>query len=812
MSGLGIDFGSSEPVPVPELEPSKNTRRRAQVRQRSADQRKSGQTALRLPSAPLRENRSMTNVPPLCPNYVMQHPLPAKPQVELPAEDVQHASATLRAETPSETATPQGATTETLESRSLTTMPSPRLSSTVTTMAPDPRAPPFLPASLTEAFESLPPAPVHELPAKPLTTPMPPLERDERVQIEVFLENTLAVEGGCLHGCLRLRLPDHTDPATAMLLAQPRVRLIGYESLPHDDVRHIFYRHVSVIDGDRSVDGPSEPYVLHGSSALSQPDNMQSMLPCFASLPDAEGFYLGQCGQHVLPFTLQLPMGRGVKGTYCSAHAEVGYIVIASVRVKAFGEINSGVAHCYEKMALYPYLNPTAALASAGRPIIAHSAPAPVQLAAALHRETWVAGQRVYFDASVLNHCDAPLDVLRLRLVCTETVYRTCGMSPGVSLAASTTTRVVQDEMLTAASPHDRTHWWTGAPCGTPVHFAHSLLLPDHVLSIDRSRHVDVQYVLRIGVGADAAQLTEVDLPLRVVHYVSLDPPPPRRSLLGAGGLLGHALGHVPDQRQMMERVQSMEALRSPRTTLVPPPAAHPMPTARTAQHRRSLDFINSAIRSATARHTSPHTGASPAGLGIDIGSSTPAAPATLGNAASPATGLISTPQLSVPTFELTGTMPEVDVSLALGDETTDDVELVFDQHRDGANADVSRADVSTGTSLSHLLDAYVDESVRGSTPRPATPQRVVPSLSAPVTPPNHAMPLTPKRAATASTLPSGMSACASVPRLRTRSSFMFATSASPLKTKASEHSLNVQACVTPERTIRSARRVAHPP
>ena len=182
---------------------------------------------------------------------------------------------------------------------------------------------------------------------------MPPLERDERVQIEVFLENTLAVEGGCLHGCLRLRLPDHTDPATAMLLAQPRVRLIGYESLPHDDVRHIFYRHVSVIDGDRSVDGPSEPYVLHGSSALSQPDNMQSMLPCFASLPDAEGFYLGQCGQHVLPFTLQLPMGRGVKGTYCSAHAEVGYIVIASVRVKAFGEINSGVAHCYEKMALY---------------------------------------------------------------------------------------------------------------------------------------------------------------------------------------------------------------------------------------------------------------------------------------------------------------------------------------------------------------------------------------------------------------------------------------------------------------------------
>ncbi|WFD02757.1 hypothetical protein MOBT1_001441 [Malassezia obtusa] len=70
-------------------------------------------------------------------------------------------------------------------------------------------------------------------------------------------------------------------------------------------------------------------------------------------------------GTHVLPFTLQLPIARGAKGSYRSEQAEIGYIAIASVRVRSFSEQQGGIAHCFQKMDLHPYLNPTEVLSSA---------------------------------------------------------------------------------------------------------------------------------------------------------------------------------------------------------------------------------------------------------------------------------------------------------------------------------------------------------------------------------------------------------------------------------------------------------------
>ena len=54
---------------------------------------------------------------------------------------------------------------------------------------------------------------LHPLPAKP-ATPVLPAEKDDRVAVDVALEGRSAVEGGCLQGCMRLTLPDHTSPAT----------------------------------------------------------------------------------------------------------------------------------------------------------------------------------------------------------------------------------------------------------------------------------------------------------------------------------------------------------------------------------------------------------------------------------------------------------------------------------------------------------------------------------------------------------------------------------------------------------------------
>lgn len=788
MNGLGIDLGISDTAlndvgmnvqntSQKAYAPPKSSRRRAFVRQKSHHGHATHANTLQgpcasLPSMPLRENRSITNksvnVSPIC---VMKHPLPPKPAVEWSALDGVHsASATRRADTPIDSATPSPQPQMRLP-RSQVKIPP--VSSCDTPPIPDPQAPPFLPAQ----YVSLPPAPpmVHSLPSKPIVPTYPP-ERDERIGIELFVEDNLIVEGGSLHGSIQLSIPNYTDRSTAMLLAQPRVRLIGYECLPDEDIRHIFYRHMSVIDGDRSLDGPSEPYVLHGSTNFSKGEGGgDATLPCFASLPDKEGFSLGQEGHHTVPFSLSLPIGKGAKGSYESASSEVGYILIASVRVKAFGEKHSGIAHCFQKMQLYPYLNPTAELSSAPRPIISHANTPEaearnIRLAAALHRETWVAGQRVYFEAGVYNGGHHLLNILRIALVRVETLYRAHDHIPGSKDIISCTSTIITDETLAAGQLGS---WWTGARPGKPVYFHHSLVLPEGVVSIEPGRHISVQYVLRVGVGAETSTLVEVDVPLRIIKYVSLDPPPPRRTWMGAAGLMGQLLGDSGNQNIMVERLQSLETMRSlrsvPSTDMLSSNVNQQAGNSRTAQHKRSLDFINSAIRSATARHTSPFAAgeASPTGLGIELSNTEP------GNELTP---LASTHERTsfgtmIPFLEINDVQHELqaDVSLPLGDETVDDVELFFgEQGRKEAEDESTRAQQSCQDRFddSTLSDGHneLERSMSSSQVNDAST----------------AMPSTPKRE-------SIIRGPASAPRaLRPKSSFTITTSITPLKMRRS--------------------------
>lgn len=808
MAGLGIDFGSlNEPVAAPAASMGKSTRRHAHLARPVTSGRATSDNdaPARLPCAPLRENRAVTNTLPPVPQQVpampMQHLLPPKPTacaLSPTLDGVQHAQLVVRAETPSEQNSPRSDVSAYMTQKS----------STPLALSHARNATPFLPASLGTFHE---PRTAPELPSKPQTTPMLPLERDRRVGIEIFLEEDRAVEGGCLQGCIRLRLPAHTSPKTAMLLAQPRVRLIGYETLPGEDVRHVFYHHASVIDGDRSIDGPSEPYVLHGSPALSQPQgSTQPLLPCCASLPDADGFYLGKEGTHVLPFTLQLPIARGAKGSYRSEQAEIGYIAIASVRVRSFGEHQGGIAHCFQKMDLYPYLNPTEVLASATRPILEQASDAQVRLAAALHRETWVAGQRVYFDMSVLNRAAETMHLLHVSLQCTETLHRSRSDASD-DYSVSHTTRTLWKQTLNA-NGDNAGHWWAGVHPGPPAHFGHSIVLPGDALTIEKSRHIDVRYTLRIGVGTGNEPRVAVELPLRIVHFVSLDPPPVKRSFAGVN-LLDYTMGLQPDQGQMVERVRSMDALRSPRAFmsasghLLPSPAAQPpareVPSERTAQHRRSLDFINSAIRSATARRSSPYVPSisetPPAGLGIELGTQ----PQT--QVRPRASWYKSQRDVRRPTDASFDTDATQDTSLQLGDETNDDVVLVFDPPPAKTPSTTRMADTTAdtdgGSTLCHdILDAYGNQSQDESTPEPM--RCSAPMRGAPAPRDDASEPRTPTRR------PSAAAHAASVPReTRPRNNtFMFATSASPLKVKAAPVGGVRAGSRVPEHTLARAR------
>ncbi|KAL9932699.1 hypothetical protein V8E36_008398 [Tilletia maclaganii] len=518
-----------------------------------------------------------------------------------------------------------------------------------------------------------------------------------RVEVDLVLETDLAVEGGSLRGRVQIKVRKPQDGEGAVMLAQPKIRIVGFEELLGDDTRHIFYHHAMAIDGDRSNGGPSEPYVLHGSPNVFSPEAAGGPpLPCFAGSPDMEGYCRGKEGVHEIPFALDIPIGRGAKGSYRGKTAVVRYIVIGSVKLKGAAGADRSIAHFYRHVELFPYLNPAAVLAAAPKPILSRAekglfmgGTGKVLLNASLHRSTWVAGQRVYVNIGVRNETTKKVKNLHLALVRTVTLFRpkpefNVGFSvpsdPAESYidpdacTTSTNKKKICEETLELGQKGSKGSvtargWWTGVDPGCSIDVSHYMTIPAEALTISRGRHVEVMYSIKVAVSGTFSSDVSVELPLRVINFVSLDPPPAKHGTKsglgpatigmsrtwsqaahlseGADGPRSMGLGlQTPttpvDEAPMIARVRSMDALRSP--TKAGPASAHlPIPaprgmadlgalgarangageerqSIRRLQHQKSLDFINHAIRSATARRGLPSSTAnSPLGLGIEV-------------------------------------------------------------------------------------------------------------------------------------------------------------------------------------------------
>ncbi|UZJ56668.1 hypothetical protein CBS101457_005988 [Exobasidium rhododendri] len=533
-----------------------------------------------------------------------------------------------------------------------------------------------------------------------------------RVDVDLVLESELVVEGGILSGRLEIKVRKNSDKDGPLMLTQPKVRVVGFEELLNDDTRHIFYHHATVIDGSPKIgSGPFQPYVLHGTPSLSPEADNRRPLACFASPADSEGFCVAKDGSHSIPFTLELPVGKGAKGSFRGKHAIVRYIVIGSVKLKSANGSNRSIAHFYRHVDLYPYLNPAVILSSSSRPVQANASKGlflggsgKVHLAASLHRSTWVAGQRIYVNIKIDNETNKKVKNLSLALVRTVTLYRPrpefdmrviapddpseTYVDPD-ACTTSTSRKKISEEVLEMGQKGAKglvtaRGWWTGVEGGESIEFSHNMKLPNDTLTITRGRHVEVQYSLKVSISSSLSSDVSVELPVRVVNFVSMDPPPLKssstkvtknwsrdnhqrnamseteapmidrmramechRSNSGGydAGLGLEPVNHMKQQQQQQQHIPPPPPLsfvsRSGNTLQVP----GGLDSAKRVQHQKSLDFINHAIRSATARRGSQtrSTEASPTGLGIELDRDrTPPADYSYGPSSSDASSIVS--------------------------------------------------------------------------------------------------------------------------------------------------------------------------
>ncbi|KAJ7619188.1 immunoglobulin E-set, partial [Mycena polygramma] len=345
-----------------------------------------------------------------------------------------------------------------------------------------------------------------------------------RVEIDIVPYSNVCVEGGIFKGFIKLRIRPRMSKESAVSISDGKLRIIGFETVEGD--YHEFLQYSAAI-----------------STVTTSPLRM------YISPPDSEGFCEAQEGVHKLEFEMPLPMGgvRRPKGPfYGHSGIAVRYIALVSIKVK--DEFNKrSIAHFYRDCEIWPRLNPSVILAPAEQPIKATTSKSLfmggnglVQLTATLHRSSFVAGALVNVDVEVKNDSKKLIKSLTLTLYRSTVVFkRKIPRDPNsvvrIDIDASqtaTTRKVVASSTLEMTQGFPRGHasaggWWAGIPSGERLAFSHLLLIPPDALTHTREQLIEVEYMIRVSLNAKTLTTDVcVDLPIRIVNLLSLDPPP----------------------------------------------------------------------------------------------------------------------------------------------------------------------------------------------------------------------------------------------------------------------------------------------
>ncbi|WVQ93727.1 hypothetical protein IAU59_000804 [Kwoniella sp. CBS 9459] len=371
-----------------------------------------------------------------------------------------------------------------------------------------------------------------------------------RVEVDVVLERECVVEGGEVRGRMEVRITGGKR-GEGMRVGGGKVRVVGFEELSTSS-RHIFYH---------------QPYPLPVFDPSIR-HNLSSSL--FASGPDSDGYRLASEGTHSIPFRMRLPLGGGAKGTYTPVNGKgpcVRYVVVGSIKIHIPSTGKRSIAHFYRSIVVLPYLNPSLVLAPSQEPVEGYverglgwsltGEKGRVELRVSLGRRFWVSGQRLWCEVGIRNDSNRKIKTLNLALLQTVQVFtpqplldtsdlptrlikkrRSLNNCTGVSAmpgtpdldACQTTTqrKRISEEVIEADfSGHGAGRvtgkgWWTGVDSGESGHWDMSLQIPPGMLSIRRTRLIEVQYLLRVTVNNSIY----VDVPIQLINFLSIDPPP----------------------------------------------------------------------------------------------------------------------------------------------------------------------------------------------------------------------------------------------------------------------------------------------
>ncbi|KAL1740605.1 hypothetical protein HDZ31DRAFT_47171, partial [Schizophyllum fasciatum] len=345
------------------------------------------------------------------------------------------------------------------------------------------------------------------------------------VELDLVLENDVCVQGGSISGQLCVHVRRRTKREGDIMISRGKLRLVGFETLGGQHDRHVFYQ-----------------------TAVSMSDASERSDAVLDSQEDLDGFAWAKTGDHLIPFSMQVPLegdvgnAKGVLDTQAGG-ASVRYIIMITVKVKDPATDARSIAHFYRDCEVWPRLNPSAILAPAPRPISDSSAKSlfmggsgKVYLTASLHRVHWIAGQKCYIRIGVSNGSKKTIKRVTIALVRTLVAFKPNSKKDEDddpdACSATSYEKQIAETSLEMCELGSRGHasakgWWTGVMPDEDKEFSHFIQIPPDALTIPRGRLLEVEYTLRVSIssGSLSSDIT-VKVPLRIINFLSVDPPP----------------------------------------------------------------------------------------------------------------------------------------------------------------------------------------------------------------------------------------------------------------------------------------------
>ncbi|KAF6766666.1 hypothetical protein DFP72DRAFT_27643 [Ephemerocybe angulata] len=339
-----------------------------------------------------------------------------------------------------------------------------------------------------------------------------------RVHLDLLLESNTCFQGGYLNGTLLVIV--QKKPGQIVMVADGRLRLIGFECIAPVKERSIFYE-----------------YVVPLSSVARDLDDL------YLSGADEEGFMLANEGQFLFPFSFEISSTADYgapKGSF-TPHSGVAlrYIVMASIRIKDPISEKKSVAHFYRDIHVWPRLETSEALSPLSRPIQVTMSDfdGALKFTVILHRLTWIAGQPCFLKFFVVNKTVKTVRSLAIELHRDTVVYKpqpgSNGTDDDINFEAFTVSKLISAVSLPMGDRAERGYagargWWTGVLPGESLQFSHSIALPVDALSVSKGRLLEVAYRLRAAISLGNLLPAELsaDVPIRIINFISLDPPP----------------------------------------------------------------------------------------------------------------------------------------------------------------------------------------------------------------------------------------------------------------------------------------------